>query len=211
MNKLFVVFNPAKLLVWFTFFHALYALDKNTLVKKLFFIILSINFFTEVFTSVLYYNSISVSLLTSLNIILHNSIWIYILLYVFKKEKFAFWLLTILGLFSFVNLLFFEGTTQFNYLTFVVSSFCYVVPYIYFSFSFLKKENLFFFKSSNFLLVSAPLPFFLGLSFMFAFQTKLITTVLVFNNITLFMVISYLVNFIYYGVLNYYIKISKNG
>lgn len=104
-----------------------------------------------------------------------------------------------------------EGMYVFNYWTFVASAFLYLLLFIYLSFEKLKMEELNFLTSNGYLLLCAPLLFFLGLSFMFGFGSRLITASPVYGNIVLYDCIIYFVNIVYYGLINVYLFRLKHN
>lgn len=105
---------------------------------------------------------------------------------------------------SLINILWIERFS-FNKITFIAGSFIYLLTFIIFSFKKLKQEDVQFFSKAEFLLISAPLLFFLGLSFLFGFRSYKLTGTFVSGNITLYTAIAYFVNIIYYSLINLYI------
>ena len=108
-------------------------------------------------------------------------------------------------IFSIINWLAIEGSSGFNYYTFVVGAFLYLIFFIIESFYRLSKEDFAFFLANDFILLLAPILLFLGLSFMFGFKSKLVTSTMLFPNIKLYDAIVYFVNVVYYVLLNMYI------
>lgn len=147
----------------------------------------------------------------TISLIIHNSLWLLILLDGFDKRQHIPLVLGIFLSFAVTNLLFIEGFTNFNYSTFVVGAFLYLLIFIYHSFNRLKSEELGFFTTNNYLLLCAPLLFFLGLSFMFGFGSRLIPSSPIFKNIILYDCIIYFVNIIYYGLINVYLFNTKRS
>lgn len=149
---------------------------------------------------------IPIALNSSVYIIIHHFLWLLILFdqvqcaTIYKKT-----LLLLFLIWAVFNLCFFEGFFKFNTYTFITGAFIYLVIFISESFRQLQKENLGFFQSNSYLLLCSPLLFFTGLSFMFGFKSKAVTSVEIFNSIKLYSFISYFVNTIYYTLLNLYI------
>ena len=73
----------------------------------------------------------------------------------------------------------------------------------------LKDENIGFFKSNHFILISSPIIFFFGLSILFGFNSMKLIKTIVFGNVTLYRFIIIFVNIIYYSLLNIYIIKEK--
>lgn len=102
-------------------------------------------------------------------------------------------------------IVFFEGKFKINKITFVLGAFIYLAFVFFESFYQLKKENLSFFESNRFILIIAPLLFFLGFSLMFGFIKKDIRSTIIYGNTNLYKFVSYYVNLIYYAIINIYI------
>lgn len=135
--------------------------------------------------------------------ILSFSLWIVLITHfsdnvILKKCTIGFILLALL------NLLFIQKITELNTYTFILGSFIYCTLFLTESFKRLKKDDLDFFMSDHFLLLFAPVLFFVGFSFMFGFSSTSVKDTLVFANIDLYTFISYLVNVTFYTILNIY-------
>jgi hypothetical protein len=202
VSKWFVVLNPAKIIILIAFIISLYKLDRKNYVENRIFIIILLALINEVFTSFLYFNDISIGLLTTVYITLNIILWLHLLSYVFQNKNTQYLIIGFIT-FSIVNLLLFEGTTRFNYSTFIFGSIIYLGVFLWESYQLIIKEQLDFFTSKPYLFLIAPIFNFVGLSLIFSFKTKQLTSLIVFENITLFMLISYTVNYLYYGVLMY--------
>lgn len=198
--------NPVKIIVLLTFLHALLGLPKKTILNRLTFLIISFSLFMEVFNSILIYIGEPISLFTSISIIFYFSLWLYLFKLVnlpyLKKQIYT--ILSVYILFGFVNAFHFQSN-GFSFYTFVVGSLIYIILFLILSFTCLKKEELSFFQNNAFVLLFSPILFFLGLSFMFSFSSKTITSYKIFNEISLYTLVNYSVNFIFYTILNYYI------
>lgn len=196
----FYSINFIKVLIFSTFLIASLFLNKGKKLNQILFLLIFVNFFTEIFNSILICNTIPIRLSASISIIIHNIIWLYIIQY---KKKIT--IILIYLSFSIFNLFFIENCNEFNYNSFIVGAITYSILFVYKSFYELKKENLVFFTSNNYILLCVPVLFFIGLSFMFAFQSKQLTLFIVFGNIKLYTLINYFVNIIYYSLINLYI------
>lgn len=202
--------NPIKIIVLLTFLIGLLFLNyKNTTHRKVLGILL-ICFVNEIVALVLKAQNLSIDSLYNINIILHNTLWLMIIGNHLKRQTRQIILSSHL-LFGFINLLFFEGWDNFNYYTFVFGALLYTILFIYLCFRALQKEDLNFFQSNEFILLFAPVLFFLGLSFMFSFKSRQLTSTFIFEGIKLYTCINYFVNGIYYLFLNVYIIKEKKA
>ena len=77
------------------------------------------------------------------------------------------------------------------------------------SFYQLKQENFPFFFSNQFLLLMAPVLFFIGLTFMLGFKNHEILMAVFFGKLQLYKTINIVVNIVYYTLLNIYIYREK--
>lgn len=144
-------------------------------------------------------------------ILIHNLIWIYIIRSVAShKMMLAFIFIFYLGfsLFCFYNWGF---TKYFDFKVFLIGALFYIVAFIFESYDRLRDENLGFFLSDNYTLIFAPMLFFFGFSLLFNFQSRTITKVEVWNGFTVYDLVSYFVNVVYYTILNLYILKQKNA
>jgi hypothetical protein len=217
MNLHLILFNihfeykyVIKLIVFITFLYQFFALRwKNEIHRKLI-LILWISFLCEAVTTFLILEKESSALVVTIYSILNSVLWLLLLFDIFKvgtKVKNSFILLYLL--FSVSNLII-VGTKVFNYQTFVVGAFIYLFLFVYYSFTALRNENLNFFNTNRFLLITAPLLFFIGLSIVFCFKSKVLTSYYIFENVKLYTFINSLVNSVYYILINVYIfKESK--
>lgn len=105
----------------------------------------------------------------NLYFLVHHGLWIYLILYLSRLPRLK-WIATIGFLLSgLVNLLFFERFGL-NYSTFLMGAFLYLGLYIFVNAYLLNKEQLEWFSTPQFVLVSAPIVFFLGMGFVFGFR-----------------------------------------
>jgi hypothetical protein len=201
--------NPIKIIVLLTFLVGLFFLKFRNPTHQKVLGILSICFINEFVALILKAQGLPIDNLFNINIIIHNTLWLLIIGYFLNKPKIIILAYIFFGL---VNLLFFEGFSKFNYYTFVFGALLYTTIFIYVSFKQLKGENLSFFLSNHFVLLFAPVLFFLGLSFMFSFKSNHLTSTYIFDGIKLYTFINYFVNIIYYFFINLYIyKEKKTG
>ncbi|TDP61018.1 hypothetical protein BC748_0626 [Flavobacterium dankookense] len=201
--------NPIKVSVVITLLFAIYSLSFKTRLHRFLLLILIICFSTELTNSILIYHGISIRILNSISMVFHHLLWLLVLRENISPKKTLTLFTIIFVLFSILNFFFIETTTSYNYYTFTLGAFFYVVFFIYESFHQLEKENLPFFISNNFILTTAPLLFFFGMSLLFGFKNKSITSTIVFNSMTLYNFIINLVCLVYYTLLNIYIYREK--
>jgi hypothetical protein len=209
MDFVFEFLKPLKIVVLLTFLFAVTILQWQNTTHRYVLKILAVCILTELINSALIVNAKSIVLCYTLSIVIHHSLWLSLLsrFVTFPKTAYLFFL-GFTG-FAIVNLFFIEGTDKFNYFTFVAGAFLYIGLFIYESFSQLKKENFPFFLSNDYVVLLAPVFFFFGLSFMFGFKSKEITSFLIFGDVKLYTFIAYFVNIVYYTLLNIYIYREK--
>ena len=147
---------------------------------------------------------ISAKTTTTISVIFHDILWLFLLKEITGRHKLCIVAIAVFGTFALTNLLFIEGFDKFNFNTFILGAILYVLIFMYHSSIKLRTEDFEFFTNQNFLIVFAPLIFFVGLSMLFAFRS----TELHFTEIAGFTMWTWIINFvnlIYYSVLNIYI------
>ncbi len=211
LDLIFKYINPIKIIVFLTLIFGFMYLKRKNKIHKCILWILIISFITEYSVFILLYFKLPISLLYSISFIFHHSAWLLLLSYFIEnKERMRIWI-GIFVLFGILNILSFEGIQNLNYYTFIFGAFIYLFFFISESFFQLKRDNFSFFTSNNFLLLFSPVFFFLGYSFMFAFQDYNVISVKIFRTIELYDFIGYIVNISYYLLLNYYIFKERNS
>lgn len=201
--------TPLKIIVLLTLISGLLFLDRKKQIHRHLLAILWVCFLTETINSILIVNKKTIGLFVSISIIIHHGLWIWMLAKNAAQKNAAFLLLGCFLLFGLINISFFEGTKEFNNYTFVFGAFIYIIIFIYESFCKLRQENFDFFLSNIFILLTAPILFFFGMSFMFGFNNENVTSHLLFGQITLYTFTVYFVNIIYYVLINLYIYREK--
>lgn len=206
MLDLFIKYiNPIKIIVLLTLIFGFIFLKRKNRVHQYVLWILTISFITEYSVFLLLYFKQPIGLLYTISFIFHHSVWLLLLShFVEHKDRMRIWIGIFIA-FAILNVLFFEGFKAMNYYTFIFGAFVYLYFFISESFFQLKRDNFAFFTSNNFLLLFSPVFFFLGYSFMFAFQDYNVISVKIFGTIELYDFIGYIVNISYYLLLNYYI------
>ena len=197
--------NPIKVVVFLTFVFALIRLSWNKPNNRYVLIILGISLTLELVNSFFVIQHIKLSGTMTLGAIFHNGFWLALLARNSYFKRAIYISLFLYIIFSIINWLAIEGSSGFNYYTFVVGAFLYLIFFIIESFYRLSKEDFAFFLANDFILLLAPILLFLGLSFMFGFKSKLVTSTMLFPNIKLYDAIVYFVNVVYYVLLNMYI------
>lgn len=201
--------NFTQLLVILTFLVVLFTYDRNNKLHRILLAILSVSLMIELACFVLLYKKINISLVYSINTLLHHSLWL-LLLFTKTNRKVLFKIVLAAYLaYGMINLLAFEGLDKFNYNTFIVGAFGYLFFFIWESFYRLKKEDFAFFTSNSYLLIFAPVLFFFGLSVIFGFKSRELSITVIFGNTKLYDVIGYFVNLVYYGLVIFYMYREK--
>lgn len=201
--------EPLQWYILLTLIFALVFFQPKNGTYRIMFLILLISFITEMISVVLELRHLRLGLLFSISLIFHNGLWLW-LLYQGVTKRLLFQLLFIgYLLFAFVNLFCWEGTTHFNINSFIIGAFLYVTVFIYESFLQLKAENLPYFLSNHYLLLFAPVLFFVGLSFVLGFKSKALIITNVYTNVHLYEFIASFINIIYYSLINIYIYREK--
>ena len=193
--------NLIVIIVVITFLFGLFYLNKQNSESKLLFYILSIYFTTEIVTIFSTIYDYNFRFFYNVSVAFQFFLWLALLLNVFKKQK-RFVILTFTVL---ITISFIISDGGFNKTNFLIGSFLYLIIYIYCAFQLLKSEAIAFFQSNQFILISSPILFFLGLSFMFAFKFNGIATTAVFLDLELYQLVNYFVNIIFYSLINIYI------
>ena len=209
VDLLTIPFEPIQVYELLTFLVALLflKLKKNT-VNQLLFLILFVNIATEMLTTFIHYEE-KPRLLFTISVFLHNSFWLFLLSKSIRKSAIFLPLFCCYILFSILNLFFMEGIEKFNFNTFIIGAFLYLVLFIYGSFHELKKENYNFFLANQYLLLFAPVLYFFGLSFVFGFKSRMLTETIIFGDVSLYEFIISFVNIVYYSLVNIYIYREK--
>lgn len=202
-------FEPIQWYIFATFVFAMVSFIPKNPVYRILFLILLVNSITEMISVVLALHHIRLGFLFSVSLIFHNGLWLW-LLYKAVKQRLLFKLLFIgyLG-FAVLNLICWEGSSRFNINTFIIGAFLYLTVFIYESFFQLKQENFPYFLSNYYLLLLAPVLFFVGLSFVLGFKSRALTRTIIYGNVHLYEFIVCFINIIYYSLINIYIYREK--
>lgn len=197
--------TPVKILTFFSFIVVLLFSDKS---KKLHLYLLLITFFgaaNEIASVVLKYYDLPVCYGTNLYIIINNFLWLVILRTVSRQKEPVLIVICFFITYTIITYAELQCFDKFNPHCFLAGSLLYVCIFIYDSFFELKRENLNYFLSTNYLLIFIPLLFFIGFSLIFGFKDKSIDKTIIFGTITLYKFVSYFVNVVYYLLITTYI------
>lgn len=205
--------NIVQLLVLFSFVAALFRIRKNTIHYGLI-AVLSVSLLNEIISYIYLINNQRSTIFYNINVILHHSIWIFILAQVAKNKQLLLYLLAFYIAFSTLNFTMLEGYSTFNSNTFILGAIFYLISFILLSFNRLKLEELSFFTNKQYILLCAPLLLFIALSFMMGFKSKSLYDLKIYGDISLYKAITHFANLIYYILINVYIfdkKKPENG
>ena len=136
-------------------------------------------------------------------------LWIMIFYVLSQNKKRVLAILVLYLIICVVNLEFIEKGVNYN--LFIAGALLYLVLFIIESFFQLNDENLSFFHSNKYLLLFCPVMFFLGLSFILGFKSSSISKTPMLCNLTLYQLINYPVNIIYYTLMNVYMFAEKRN
>ena len=172
---------------------------------KLILLVTGINVFL---TELLIAYSINIRLNTNLYFILNNFLWIQILLQHFRRRN-----KTIInfGLIIFIALSLYTNSiiSDVFYTYFTLTSLLYIALFFLISTKYLKNENITFFQSLDFILIFAPVLFFLGMSFIFGFKSDVFSKTYILEGVNVYRFINFIVNMVYYWLIAYYVFKSK--
>lgn len=201
-------FNIVQIFVLITTIHIFLLKKKN---ENIFILrgIIVILFLTELISILLQLLNTNLNLLYSLSFTFHNLLWLLLISKYFNNLKVRNVLLILFSLFCVINFIFIEGRHNLNFNIFIVGAMLYLILYIYFNSLNIKNEKLSFFQSNNFLLISCPVLFFIGLSMLFGFKSHDLNSIKLYKNFNLYNFFIHFVNIIYYSLLNLYIFKEK--
>jgi hypothetical protein len=197
-------FNPIRILILLTFVIFLFLYDQRKKDHQLLLIILSVAVINEGLTIVFRINNIPHQLNNTIYTVVTQILWLAVLGKLSGKVTLSRVLALFVALFSVINLLLIQGFGQYNGFTFVFGAFLYVGLFALDCYARLKNEDLAYFASSQYILATAPLLFFIGFSILFGFQNKSLHNTDFFGY-TLFKIVCYFINIVYYLLINFYL------
>ncbi|MFT3796208.1 hypothetical protein [Flavobacterium sp.] len=201
--------NPIKVIVLFSFVFALLRLNWRNKNHLYLILILAVCLITECVNSVLSLLDLSNGLAISISIIFHDCFWILLLRRNLSYQLTATAGLGLFLLFAAGQLILMESAFAFRYYSYTIGAFIYIVLFLNENFHQLKKENLSFFFSNTYLLLFAPVLFFIDLSLLFGFENRSLTSTKIFHGIKFYDFVIYFVNVVYYSLINVYIYREK--
>ncbi len=192
-----------------TFIFAIYGLSWKIQTHRRILIILAVFIINESISIIsdLYDTSFKTSI--TITTLIHHSLWLLILREAVSFPKVVTGFLIAFITFCLCDFFLIEGWLIFNCYSFIVGAFMYLFLFLIESFYQLRKENFPFFFSNQFILLMAPVLFFIGLTFMFGFKSRAIMTTVFFEKFELYRTIIIVVNVVYYSLLNIYIYREK--
>jgi len=201
---MFNYINPVRIIILLTFVVFLFVFDKRKKVHLLLMTILLIAVCNETLTIVFRINKIPHQLNNSVYTIVTQLMWLVTLGHLSQKTVAARWMVGVLLIFAIVNLTVLQGISAYNSFTFILGAFLYVSLFVWDCYTRLKNEEVAYFSSGEYILAIAPLLFFIGFSILFGFQNKALHDTIFFG-VTLFKLVCYFINVIYYLLIALYI------
>lgn len=180
----------------------------NKLADKLLLTILILGVVNEVASEILLAKKLTVGLNTNIYVVSSSVLW----LLIFKKisnRKSVNVAIAMFLLAAILNSFLLDGFYKFNFYTFVVGAMLYVLLFLIDSARRLRSGELDYFLSNDYLLITAPVLFFIGFSLIFGFRRSINGSISFFG-IQLYDYISYFVNIVFYTLVNIYIIRQKN-
>lgn len=195
-----------KILIVLTLIYFFYTKNKNITLRNI--LVLTVS--KIVITVVLTKANQSILLVTNIYIILNFLLWFRVIeqLFSINSKKIIYLLFTINTLiFVFTN----DISKNLLYIYFVLNSVLYIILFFIISIKKLKEENIAFFQSDIYKLIFAPILFFLGMSFIFGFKSKVFSETYIIDKLNIYAFINFIINIVYLSFINYYIfNTSKN-
>lgn len=172
---------------------------------KLLFWCLTAGVLNEVVSVLFTIYKISIHFNTTIYVIIHGFLWLQIIKTISTQKKIIVLATTVFLTFAVVNLFLIEGLKTFNTLSFILVAILYIIIFIYDSYMELKIENLNYFTSNSYILLVAPVFYFICFSLSFGFKNHNLNQILLFGNTSLYAVIACFANFFYCVCIIYYV------
>jgi hypothetical protein len=195
--------------IFSTFLHAIYGLQWKNKIHRYVLCILTVFVLNEAVSTLQAAYATNFKTHFTITTVIHCTLWFLILKDSVHFPRIVNGVLIAFITFCFCDLLFIEGWVLFNCYSFVLGAFMYLILFLFESFYQLKQENFPYFFSNQFLLLMSPVLFFIGLTFMLAFKSHGIISVVIFGKVDLYRIIITVVNIVYYSLLNIYIYREK--
>lgn len=210
LYKLLYSITPIQLYIIFSL---IWVLINYVPKKKVNYLVLIISggIFNEVISNFHKLEKENFSFNSNIYLLIYSLFWFLILLEGSKFRKQIIYILSFFIFFWTLDFLFFAQLSHFCTNSFILGALFYLIIFTYQSFYELKNNNLTFFQNNDYLLQSAPILLFLGLSFVLGFKNKALQNTIIFGTINLYQFISYFVNIVYYTIINVYIFKEKKS
>ncbi len=197
--------NPIRIVLFFTFIHALSSLKRRIRVNRYLLIILFVGVFSEILDPILRHYNLNFTYAHMISTFLFHIFWLLILREFITKRQFLLNILYSFIIFFSANFIIIVVTGKYNFYSFVLGSMIYTVFFIKENYRQMKAEALQFFISDFYLLIFSPLLFMLGLSLILSFAKAEIVRAEMFWGITLYKLFVNLACLVYYSLINIYI------
>ncbi|RZJ65133.1 MAG: hypothetical protein EOO50_14935 [Flavobacterium sp.] len=198
-----------RILVFTTFMASVCYLNTKDFDHKILIWILSTSLLNE--CTIFFLADTSFPLKTSQSILLslHQILWLVLISRFWKRRDKQTFLVGIV-IFFLMDSLCIEGFESVACYTLVLTSLCYLTIFAAYSTKLLKNENFNAFMADRFILLSAPLLFFFGMSAILGFRSNPLSTTEI-NGIQLYKIVNITINVTYYPLLLVYIYRQKKA
>lgn len=176
--------------------------------NRILFSILVLSVSNILITDILKYYELPLKFNNNIYVVVNNYLW-FVLISPYLSKSFKKITQILFAIILVYQLYSSNITTTFFNEYFIYTSFLYILLYGLILFKKLKREELFFFTSKKFILISSPIIFFLGKCLVFAFKSRVFSNTLVFGDITAWRLIDSIANILFYGILLIYILKSR--
>ena len=191
--------------IFFSLFYVVFQLNYKSKIHLVLFLIISVSLINEFYNVYLITEKKDQFWNNNAFVLLNQILWYGLFSMVLNKKRLFLLLFSIFSTFSIFMYLKYNVLTEFIFEIFIFGAVIYVSFFLIFSFLRLKNEEITFFTSNHFIIISAPLLFFIGTSLIFSFRNDNLAKFVILNNISFYTFITYFVNIIYYSLINIYI------
>lgn len=205
-----MISHAIKILVLCTFLYALFHLgrkDKNHLVVLAILLVCTL---TEAINIIIQWLDFIYPLHYPISILVHNSLWLFLLSRNSKARKAGTAALFLGIVVFFIDNNYILKTGHFCYYTFIAGALSYVLLFVLECIRKLDQEDILFFTADTFLLLCAPLLFFINLGLMFSFNSYTVTNKHIFG-MELYGLLNCFVNLSYYLIIILYVYRQKHA
>jgi hypothetical protein len=209
LNRTLDFLSIVHFLVFTSFLFSIYGLSWKIQIHRYLIIILSVFMLNEIIGIISHLYAYTFKINSTITTFIHSVLWLLILKESVRFPKIVTGLMIVFITFSLCDVFFIEGWQLFNCYSFILGAFMYLIIFLIESFYQLRQENFPFFFSNQFILLMAPVLFFIGLTFMLGFKSHELLTTVFFGKLKLYRTIIIIVNIVYYTLLNIYIYREK--